>query len=853
MHQIVKNIATALLGIIIISMMMLMINYYKADNLIEEEIAGSVMHSGELVNQDIINWVEERKIVLENYAELIGISDASDEALIEKMMQATVKAHPEFTSIYFSTPEQHLIISSDWQPDADFDLTRRPWYTNAIETNKISFTDPFVDAITHEMVVCMSMPVYDSESSFIGVVSGDILLKNLEAYLEAFTKEIMGNTYLVDENGTMLLNFSNESTDITAANLMALYADEHEKSETNSLFLRKSLSGIDGFFQFYEVPYSHWKILSFSPMSNYNEHSIEMRTALNILVVLMFGIFLLVSRFQYKQIIKPLVELEHQIDAIDIDNHYDYRIALTSNGIFENVQFRINTLLDHLTRHIKSVSEDREELHALNEELEASFGQLVAIEQEVSMQKLHFEALFKNSPYAVAMFDQDHHIVDINESFQKLFGYALNEVFGMGLDDIVLGEYCNASAVKRTEDVFRGEIVAFEDVRYTKDGEPITVSITGVGIDFEGEVIGGYGIYVDVSEQKERERRLEYVSNHDYLTDIYNRYYFEKHLVEIDSPASYPITVVMADVNGLKLINDAFGSEKGDEMLIETSKLLTKYANEINGVLCRIGGDEFAIVFTRQDKEVIDRLMRNIRRACRSVVIDELQLSLAIGWSEKSTLEKPMSKVLKEAEDYMFKQKLNENPSVRGKTIKTIMNTLHEKSNREEQHSKRVSKLSYDLGKALKLSQRELNELRTLGLLHDVGKIAIDDKILNKADKLNEIEYAEIKKHPEIGYRILSSVTELSEIATHVLAHHERWDGQGYPQKLKGKQIPYLARIVSITDAYDAMTSTRTYRKGLSEEDALIELEKNAGSQFDASLVKVFVSMIRSLPHGEEM
>ena len=846
MHQIKKNISITLLGVLIISILMLNINYYEADHLIEEEIGNNVFHSGEIVNQKIESWVDLHKVLLENYVDLIALEGTSGEGLITDLMYRTVEQYPEFSSIYFGTSNQQLIISNDWRPEAGFDLTTRPWYVNAIQSDGLSFSEPFEDALTHKMIVSMSLPVYDDNASLVGVVSGDILLETLEAYISGFTKDIIGNTYLVDQMGRMLFQFGSVSEDITAEQLYRIYSEENMASDKDRLFLRRSILGIDGFFQSYEMPYSHWKILSFSPLSSYNSSSMKMRTALNVLIVLMIGMFFMISRFQYKQIINPLVELEEQINSIDVKNHFDYRINLTSDGVFENVQGRLNELLDNLSSTIKRVSEDREELHALNEELEASFGQLVAIEQEVSMQKLHFEALFKNSPNAVVMFDRHHHIIDINHSFEKLFGYTLKDIFGLNLDDVVLGEHHRALAVKYTEDVFAGEIVVFESVRYSKSGNPIDVGVTGVGIDFEGDVIGGYGIYSDISGRKERERALEYVSFHDYLTDTYNRHYFEKYLVAIDQPMSYPITIVMADVNGLKLINDAFGSEKGDDMLIETAKLLSAYAKEMNGVVSRIGGDEFAIVFIRQDKERIDQLMQEIRKACRKVFIDELQLSLAIGWSEKTRPETPMSKVLKEAEDYMFKQKLNDNPSVRGKTIKTIMNTLHEKSNREEQHSKRVSKLSYALGKALKLSQRELNELRTLGLLHDVGKIAIDDKILNKPDKLSATEYEEMKKHPEIGYRILSSVTELSEIANHVLAHHERWDGRGYPQQLKGKQIPYLARIVSITDAYDAMTSTRSYRKGLSEEEALMELEKNAGLQFDASLVNAFVKMIRA-------
>ncbi len=129
-------------------------------------------------------------------------------------------------------------------------------------------------------------------------------------------------------------------------------------------------------------------------------------------------------------------------------------------------------------------------------------------------------------------------------------------------------------------------------------------------------------------------------------------------------------------------------------------------------------------------------------------------------------------------------------------------------------------------------------------MLHDIGKIAIDEKILNKPGRLSIEEWNEIKRHPEIGYRILSSVNDMAELAEFVLAHHERWDGKGYPKGLKGEEIPLQARIIMVADSYDAMTSERTYRKPLTEEAGMEELRENAGTQFDPEIVRVFIEKV---------
>jgi HD-GYP domain-containing protein (c-di-GMP phosphodiesterase class II) len=137
--------------------------------------------------------------------------------------------------------------------------------------------------------------------------------------------------------------------------------------------------------------------------------------------------------------------------------------------------------------------------------------------------------------------------------------------------------------------------------------------------------------------------------------------------------------------------------------------------------------------------------------------------------------------------------------------------------------------------------KEDINQIRIAGLMHDIGKIGIEEKILNKPNKLNQEERYELIRHVEIGYRILSSVNEFSEIANHVLEHHERWDGSGYPKGLKGEEISLQARIIAIADSFDAMTTDRPYRGALNEQEAIKELKRCSGTQFDPEIVKIFI------------
>jgi len=299
----------------------------------------------------------------------------------------------------------------------------------------------------------------------------------------------------------------------------------------------------------------------------------------------------------------------------------------------------------------------------------------------------------------------------------------------------------------------------------------------------------------------------------------------------------------MADINGLKLMNDSFGHTAGDIYIQKVAEVLREGFRE-KDIISRLGGDEFIILSPNTDIVEIKELIGRINERTKHEAVNKITLSVSFGYSVKYREEESILEVLRKAEDYMYKKKLLVSTGIRGKTIYTVMAALHEKNPREEQHSFRVSELCEKMGTALGLQEDEVKELKTVGLLHDIGKVAIEEGILNKNGKLVEQEWAEIKKHPEIGYRILSSVNELSEMADYVLAHHERWDGNGYPKGLKGNEIPVQSRIIAIADAYDAMISERSYRQALPKEYAISELIKGAGTQFCREYVHVFIDKV---------
>lgn len=342
-------------------------------------------------------------------------------------------------------------------------------------------------------------------------------------------------------------------------------------------------------------------------------------------------------------------------------------------------------------------------------------------------------------------------------------------------------------------------------------------------------------------EEEIRENRK--ITYHDSLTGLYNRRFFEEELKRLDVPRNLPLSIIMGDVNGLKLVNDAFGHEKGDELLRKAADAIVSACRK-DDIVARWGGDEFVVLLPKTSSVDAEDIVNRMRASHAGEHVNAVKVSLSYGWETKLVPEEGIPQLLKRAEDFMYKHKILENEGLRNNAINTIISTLHEKNPREEQHSKRVSDICRDLALDIGLSPLEANRLKVVGLLHDIGKIAIDEGILNKPGQLTASEWAEIRRHPDIGYRILSTSYEMQELAESILAHHERWDGKGYPKGLRGEQIPVVARIIALADSFDAMTSERPYRKPLTLETAIFEIRNGAGTQFDPDLAIRFADLM---------
>lgn len=360
-----------------------------------------------------------------------------------------------------------------------------------------------------------------------------------------------------------------------------------------------------------------------------------------------------------------------------------------------------------------------------------------------------------------------------------------------------------------------------------------------------GEIEGVVETSMDITIRVRYEERLKYLSLHDQLTGLYNRAYFEDTIEKLDSGREYPITIISADLDGLKLINDTMGHLQGDELLKRCSHILRKNLRK-EDVLARVGGDEFIAILPRTGEKTGDLIVKRISKSIDEYNSkhSELPLMISLGRATSTDNKQSLLEVIKKADNLMYREKFMRSGSVRSQLVNTLMATMAKRDYISKNQVERIKCLCQKMGEKLGLSSQQLTNLAMLAQVHNLGKVGIPDSILWKNGPLTEDEWGIIKQHPEIGYRIASSSPDLAPVAPLILRHHERWDGTGYPLGIKGTEIPVECRILSLAVTYDAITNERPYRKAKNQEAAVAEIKKGKGTQFDPQLVDVFILIL---------
>ena len=359
---------------------------------------------------------------------------------------------------------------------------------------------------------------------------------------------------------------------------------------------------------------------------------------------------------------------------------------------------------------------------------------------------------------------------------------------------------------------------------------------------------------------------LTRISRTDSLTGLANHGAIHELLAtEVDRCRRYrrPFCIVAMDMDDFKLLNDAHGHPTGDDVLRMVATRLREQCR-VTDIVGRTGGDEFLIIMpeTRPDQAiaVTERLREALaERPFAAPDGTNIPVRLSFGIAVHDGGDTHANELIAEADANLYASKRrggdtitsgaepdsDETPGAFG-MLDSLVTAVDNKDRYTRRHSEEVTRHALDLGVALGLSEDSQRILRVAGLLHDVGKIGVPDRILRKPGKLTGDEFEIVKQHAGLGEMIINAIPDLEEIRTAVVSHHERYDGRGYPNLLKGMEIPTFGRILAVADAYSAMTTDRTYRKAMTEDEALEELRAGAGTQFDPELAGLFIRMRRA-------
>nr|WP_321297725.1 diguanylate cyclase [uncultured Sphaerochaeta sp.] len=731
-----------------------------------------------------------------------------------------------------------------------FDPRTRPWYQAAVQAGKPVLSPVYKHFVMDDLAISSAVPVVTAQGELRGVLGAHVLLTDIAASLVQAVQPTGGQAVVVErETGLIIANsFGRDSFEIAADGMFmrrhisslahTVFPQAYEsaqlsliKDEHNATFhvTREHLDtlGVD-WLVIIAIP----DTLLFSPVQ-------ESMTVTILLTLLAVAISALIYQFFIDRLLNQVDDLLKVSESL-ASGDLSKRVAIVREDEIGGISASLNHVADAMQLLINNLEQQVEErteaLHQANRSLEEN--------------SLQLELLLNSTAEAIYGVDLEERCTFCNQSTLQILGYSSpDDLLGRNMHQIIHhsrpdGTPLPIQECKIAQSMRQGIGLASEDEMFWKaDGTSFNASYHSFPQIREGKVVGGVVSFMDITQRKEREQRIVYLGNHDALTGLYNRSYFEKVYLSYDKGSSWPLSIIFADINGLKMTNDIFGHQAGDKLIIKAAQIL-KQSSRADDIVARTGGDEFILLLPKTSEEQALEVMETIRTGFANARIEAIKCSISLGSETKYTEGLALEEVIANAENAMYRDKSTNRRSVQNDLINTLQETLHSRSPREEAHSLEVQRLCLRLASALHLSKADLDLVKRVAYLHDIGKISLTEELLHK-QQLNSDEYERMKQHPVVGYRILTLFDDTLDLAEIVYSHHERWDGSGYPRGLHGEQIPYLSRILAVAETYDRILSRRTDLEMLGRKAyALEEVRKGSCTQFDPEIATRFVRMI---------
>lgn len=481
-----------------------------------------------------------------------------------------------------------------------------------------------------------------------------------------------------------------------------------------------------------------------------------------------------------------------------------------------------------------------------------------------------YRAILDTTTNIAVTINEKGNLTSLNRAAQNFFGVTEGKIVGKKYTD-VLGPGKLIDLDLPLEKIINTGIgVCNIEKRYsTSDGWKCVLNVDCLPME-STPPSGVLMVARDISERKVLEEKLYAMTLRDGLTGLYNHSFLKRKLNEelLNAGANnYPVAFILMDIDNFKFYNDRFGHLAGDEFLKEFAHLLKKCVRD-SDIAGRYGGDEFAVILPKAGSDtaliLAERIRSNVEKHPfpNKNLMPKGKITVSVGISIFPKDSDNGEGIIKLADEAMYRCKRNSKNEVQlyfsalkdfqkeiresertlFNVVQTLLGIINAKDRDTYLHLEKVTQYAGMICEAMNLNETNVKDIKLAAFLHDVGKIEIPRNILHKVDPLTQEEWSIIKQHPRWGASMVRSMQHLDNIIPMILHHHERYDGKGYPYGLEGEQIPLGSRILAVADSFDAMTNSRPYRISKNYIEALEEIERNRGTQFDPEIADIFIS-----------